>query len=100
MTVKITEANDGVHKYRAVFTLKDGGQKTVLFGAVGYGDFIQYNKQSKDMAIMKKQAYDARHRVTERWNDPMTAGALSKWILWNKPTLEASIADFKKRFNL
>jgi len=25
---------------------------------------------------------------------------LSRWILWNLPTKEASIADFKKRFNL
>jgi len=30
----------------------------------------------------------------------MSAGALSRWILWNKPTIEASKADFKKRFNL
>jgi len=25
---------------------------------------------------------------------------LSRWILWNKPTLKASISDFKKRFDL
>ena len=26
----------------------------------------------------------------------MSAGALSRWILWNKPTLKASIDDYKK----
>ena len=30
----------------------------------------------------------------------MSPGALSRWILWNKPTLKASIADFKKRFTM
>jgi hypothetical protein len=48
----------------------------------------------------KKDAYIARHKVNENWNDPKSAGALSRYILWNKTTLSASIADFKKRFNL
>jgi hypothetical protein len=30
----------------------------------------------------------------------MTPGSLSRWTLWNKKTLSASIADYKKRFNL
>ena len=30
----------------------------------------------------------------------MTAGALSKWILWNKPSLTGSFADYKRRFKL
>ena len=32
----------------------------------------------------------------EDWNDPMTAGALSRWILWGKPSLRESFNDFKK----
>ncbi len=43
----------------------------------------------------KKDAYIARHKVNENWNDPTTAGALSFHILWNKKTLSESIADFK-----
>ena len=30
----------------------------------------------------------------------MTAGSLSRYILWNKPTLKGSISDYRKRFNL
>ena len=30
----------------------------------------------------------------------MTAGALSRWILWNKETHKASVDDFVERFNL
>ena len=50
--------------------------------------------------IKKKDAYIARHKVNENWNDPKSAGALSRYILWNKTTQSASISDFKKRFNL
>ena len=30
----------------------------------------------------------------------MTAGALSRWILWNKPSYQDSVDDFIERFNL
>jgi hypothetical protein len=36
----------------------------------------------------------------ENWKDPTSAGALSRWILWNKPTFKASLADYKRRFGL
>ncbi len=49
--------------------------------------------------IKKKNAYIARHKVNENWNDPTSAGALARYILWNKKTLTDSIADFKQRFN-
>jgi hypothetical protein len=48
----------------------------------------------------RKKLYLKRHKSREDWNDPKSAGALSRWILWNKPTLEASIKDYIKRFNM
>ena len=48
----------------------------------------------------RKERYLKRHKANENWNNPLTAGALSRWILWNKPTLSASIKDFEDRFNL
>jgi hypothetical protein len=48
----------------------------------------------------RKERYLTRHEKNEEWDKPTTPGALSRWILWNKKTLKASIADFKKRFNL
>ena len=47
----------------------------------------------------RKERYLTRHEKNEEWDKPTTPGALSRWILWNKKTLKASIADFKKRFN-
>ena len=75
-----------------------GRKKTVHFGAAGMGDFILYQKQGREVALLHKQRYIERHRRNENWNDPTTAGSLSLNILWNKPTLKASIADYKRRF--
>jgi len=74
--------------------------RTIHFGASGYMDYTKYYKQDPKLAKQKKESYLARHRVNEDWNDVMSAGALSRWILWNKTTIEASVKDFKNRFNL
>lgn len=82
-------------KWDAVFLTEDGKTKTVPFGQRGYSDFTKH----KD--TRRRARYLNRHRgMGEDWNDPTTPGALSKWVLWNKPTLRGSIKDFKKRFDL
>ena len=81
-------------KYTAVFQLKDNKTKTTHFGASGYTDFI---KSGGD--VKRKKAYIARHKK-ENWTTPMTSGTLARFILWNKPSLSSSIADYKKRFGV
>jgi hypothetical protein len=98
-SVKITTARDGKHKYKAEFSVDGKHEKTTYFGAKGMGDFISYSKVSSAEGEKRKKAYLARHSVNENWNDERSAGSLSRWILWNKPSLEASIADYKKRFH-
>ena len=90
----VVTSNNPNKKLKAVFRLNDGKTKTIHFGAKGYQDFTLNNNE----AI--KNAYIKRHSVREDFNNPLTAGALSRWILWNKPTIKASISDFKNRFNL
>jgi hypothetical protein len=93
-------------KYKMVARfIDDNGQYiSIHFGARTYKDYTIYNKEVKkgiitqDLADSKKDAYIARHRVNEDFENPMTAGALSRWILWNKKTIRESITDFKKRF--
>lgn len=84
-------ANDGVHKYVAEF---DNPHKVVPFGALGYEDYTQHND------IRRKKLYLIRHRKNEDWTNPRTAGALSRWILWNKTSLDDSIDDYIERFNM
>ena len=81
-------------KMVAKFKLPSGRTKTTHFGAKGMEDYTTHGDDNR------KNRYLARHISNEKWNDPTTAGALSRWILWNKKSKEASIADFKRRFNL
>ena len=81
-------------KWDAVFE-KDGKEKIVAFGAKGYSDFTKHKN------VTRKARYIKRHSgMGEHWNQPDTPGALSRWILWNKPSLKGSLRDFKKRFSL
>lgn len=91
--LRVVPATQAGKKYTAVFDV-DGDEKRVSFGAAGMSDYTK-NKDPE-----RKRLYLARHRARENWDDPMTPGALSRWILWNEPTLEASIRDFRRRFNL
>ena len=90
ISVKKTSSIDSNKKYVATFS--DGSK--VQFGAKGYTDYTL----SKDKK--RKELYLARHESRENWNNPFSAGALSRWILWNKPTVQASIRNYKIRFNL
>ena len=95
--------NDGRHKYKVLTKSKDGKKtKTVHFGAIGYGDFTLYSKEfDRNFAEKMKMSYIARHRVNEDWSDPTTASYWSRWVLWNLPTIEASMrwvmTDLKKK---
>lgn len=88
--IKIQNSTRRGKKKMAVFS---DGSKT-HFGAKGMEDFTTHKNPER------KKRYLKRHRPTEDWNKPKTAGALSRWILWNKPSLRASVADYKKRFGL
>ena len=65
------------------------------FGLKGSSTYLD----NKDDA--KRSAYLKRHKANEQWNNPKTAGSLSKHILWGETTsLQANIKSFKKKFNL
>ena len=91
--VSIKKSTKSGKKMMATFKhITTGRTKTTHFGAAGMSDYTKHKDPQR------KQRYIIRHRKRENWKDPMTPGALSLYILWNKPTLKASIADYKKRF--
>ena len=82
--------------------------KTTHFGGdpSKYRDYTLMNKKgsqfyepSKEKRDKVKASYRKRH-AKDPINNPYTAGSLSFHLLWNKPTLSASIKDFEKRFNI
>ena len=99
--VSIKKSDKPEKKLMAIFrNKKTKKDKQVYFGSSANKDYTIYSKSDKVKAEKMKSAYIARHAPRETWDNPVTPGALSRWILWNKPTIKASIADFKKKFNL
>ena len=66
--------------------------KKVSFGASGYSDFTKHKDEER------KERYIARHKVNQDWKDYTTSDMWAKNILWNKPTIEASVKDTNKKF--
>ena len=88
MKVVISPSKHKNKKYDATFS--DGS--VVSFGAAGYSDFTQHKDEAR------KQNYIKRHQANEDWTNVKTPGFLSRFILWNKPTIEASIRDLNARY--
>ena len=92
--VSIKRSTNPKKKYMAIFYDNGKKIKTTHFGQKTASDYTK-NKDPK-----RKQLYLDRHRSNENWNDYKSAGSLSRYILWNKPTFESSYRDYKSRFNL
>lgn len=93
MKVTIRKSNRPQKKWMAEF---ENG-RVVHFGATGYQDFTQH----KDPERMRR--YKLRHgsgREKHGKSGMYTAGFWSMWLLWNKPSLQASAKDMEKRFGL
>ena len=90
MEVEISKSKNSSKKYDA----RIDGTKTVSFGQKGASDFTKHkNKERKDR-------YIDRHKAREGWtkSSAKAAGFYSKHVLWNQPTLKASIDDINKKF--
>lgn len=85
----------GVKEFVAVFERSDGRSKTTRFGTAS--NYVSNPDKTKE----DRKNYIARHRVNENFNDPSSAGALSRWLLWGESrSLEKNIRAFKNKFNL
>ena len=92
--ISVEKSPNSAKKWRATFEEQDGHQKHTDFGDSSMKDYTQHHNE------LRKASYQARHHKDLQTRDPTRAGYLSWYILWNKPTLQASISDYKKRFNL
>ena len=60
--------------------VRSGRSTRVSFGQRGAEDFTIHGDPER------KRRYIERHKRRERWDDPVTAGALSRWLLWERAT--------------
>lgn len=91
--LKFKKLKGGKKKYEITFE-KNGKTYVRKFGAQGMSDFTIHKDRER------RERYISRHKKDLRTNDPMKPGYLSMYILWNKPTLKASLADYKRRLNI
>lgn len=68
--------------------------KRIPFGAKGYEDYTTHGDNDR------KKSYIERHKTTEDWKDTDSAGFWSRWLLWNKKTIDESIRDMEKKFDI
>lgn len=70
--------------------------KTIHFGASGMSDYTKH----KDKERLNR--YITRHKKNENWGKSgiNTAGFWSRWLLWNKPSIEASKRNISSRFGV
>jgi hypothetical protein len=94
MLVAIEPSKMKTKKYTAIFYDGDKKVKTIHFGSAGMSDYT-IHKDDK-----RKERYLKRHEKNENWDDYMTAGALSRWLLWSKKTFKSSLSEYLKKFNL
>ena len=105
--LKIIPSKRKDKKYVAYFKIDDKREVATHFGSAGMRDYtlINYPKSKffiKDIKEREKvkAAYIRRHAKRENWNAPLSAGALSRWILWSVPNLAGAIRNYKNKFKL
>jgi hypothetical protein len=91
--LSIKKSNNKSKKLMATFEI-NGRKKVIHFGANGMSDYTKHRDKER------KKRYQIRHHKDLKTNDPTRAGYLSMFILWNKPSLHASITDYRRRLNI
>tara|TARA_A100001391_G_scaffold40259_1_gene22497 strand:+ start:17066 stop:18706 length:1641 start_codon:yes stop_codon:yes gene_type:complete len=100
-SVEIKRSSNPEKKLMAVFEDKDGKKiKTTHFGQRGASDYTKHGDKERMKRYLERHGGGTTTSTKENWKDPTTAGALSRWVLWNKPSLSGSFSDYKRRFNL
>lgn len=84
-------------KYFVEIESAAGNRKRIYFGDSASKDYTLHSPLEREE---RKRLYIQRHSATEDWSasGKETAGFWAKHILWNKPTINASLIDTKMRF--
>jgi len=91
MFIHLAKSHNPKKKYMVIVN-----GKTIHFGDSRYDDYT-IHKDDK-----RKERYINRHKKSEDWSISgiNTAGWWSRWLLWNKSSIEKSIEDIKNRFGI
>ena len=92
MIVQLFKSDKKDKRFKVI--LGDGS--VVNFGSPEYENFTMHKDEGR------KRLYIIRHEKNEDWTKSgiKTAGWWSKHLLWNLPSLTASIRDTERRFGI
>lgn len=93
--IKATPNN--AKKFQVILTYPSGRTKSVRFGAQGYEDYtIHKDKERLDKYLSRHGASKSK----QNWgiSGIETAGFWSRWLLWSKPSIGASIKHINEKF--
>lgn len=100
-SVIVSRSSNPEKKLMAVFEDAEGKKiKTTHFGQRGASDYTKHGDKERMERYLERHGGGFETSTKEDWKDPTTAGSLSRWILWNKPSLKGSFDDYKRRFGL
>ena len=76
-----------------------GREKRVYFGDSSSKDYTLFSPLEREE---RKRRYISRHAAREDWTKSgiESSGFWAKHILWNRPTVTASLSDTRRRFNI
>jgi len=100
----ITKTPNNKAKFQVtLYNTETGRAKSIRFGSTGMGDYTIFNStEGARVADEHKERYIKRHQKREDWTKSgiLTRGFWAKHLLWNKRSLEESLNDTIKRFDL
>ncbi len=100
-SVEISRSSKPEKKLMAIFYDDEGKKmKTTHFGQRGASDYTKHGDKERMERYLERHGGGFETSTKEDWKDSTTAGSLSRWILWNKPSLKGSFDDYKSRFGL
>ncbi len=94
MNYYLSNSTNPNKKYMVKFINEETNKiNTIHFGQFSADDYTLTNNKKQ------KELYQARHK-NDYINDLSYSGAWAMHLLWNKKSLEASIRDMERRFNI
>ena len=94
-------------KFMAYFKIDNKREVVSHFGQKDARDYVLMSSPSSKFYIKDvkernkvKDLYIKRHAKKENWNAPLTAGALSRFLLWSIPSFAGAIRNYKNKFDL
>lgn len=86
-------------KFKATFELDEGLRKATHFGSSEHSDYTGAGGTKEPTSDEQKRLYKKRH-AKDDLDNPLSAGALSMYLLWHTRDLNKNIRDYRKRFSI